>query len=154
MSSSHLEAPMAAPEERIGISTTPSYDATPPKGNKPITAPEYRAFQRAYDFLNAQLFEATKLPHVLVTLQRHARMYGYFSADRFSGRTVYGKAHELALNPDAFTGRTDEDILSTLAHEMVHVWQQVYGKPGRGRYHNREWAEKMKEIGLYPSATG
>jgi len=30
---------------------------------------------------------------------------------------------------------------------MVHDWQKEFGKPGRGRYHNREWAEKMKEIG-------
>ena len=37
---------------------------------------------------------------------------------------------------------------------MAHVWQQTYGKPGRGRYHNRQWSEKMKEVGLYPSATG
>jgi hypothetical protein len=37
---------------------------------------------------------------------------------------------KLALNPDQFTGCcTDEDILSTLAHEMAHVWQQTHGKP-------------------------
>jgi len=28
------------------------------------------------------------------------------------------------MNPDSFTGRTDEEILSTPAHEMAHVWQQ------------------------------
>src|SRR4029079_17283007 len=28
------------------------------------------------------------------------------------------------------------------------------GRPGRGRYHNSEWAEKMKAIGLQPSSTG
>ena len=26
--------------------------------------------------------------------------------------------HELAMNPDSFTGRTDEAITSTLAHEI------------------------------------
>jgi hypothetical protein len=36
-------------------------------------------------------------------------------------------AHELALNPDVFTGRSDELILSTLVHEMVHVWQETHG---------------------------
>ena len=33
-------------------------------------------------------------------------------------------------------------------------WQHHCGKPGRGRYHNREWAARMKTIGLYPSSTG
>jgi hypothetical protein len=156
MNASQLETPVAAPEERIGMvsqSMSASYDGTPSKKNKPITAPEYRAFQRAYDFFNVELFTGL-LPQVLVTLQRHARTFGYFSADRFSERTAHHRAHELALNPDGFTGRTDEEILSTLVHEQAHVWQQVYGKPGRGRYHNRQWAEKMKQVGLYPSSTG
>ena len=81
-------------------------------------------------------------------------MRGYFSPERFQGRVVKESvAHELALNPDAFTDRTDEEILSTLVHEMVHVWQEMYGHPS-GHYHNREWAQRMKEIGLYPSQTG
>jgi predicted SprT family Zn-dependent metalloprotease len=63
-------------------------------------------------------------------------------------------ADELAMNPDTFKDRTDQDILSTLVHEMAHVWQHRYGHPSRGRYHNREWAGKMKALGLQPSSTG
>jgi hypothetical protein len=37
---------------------------------------------------------------------------------------------------------------------MAHVWQQVHGTPPRRSYHDRQWAAKMKEIGLYPSDTG
>jgi len=118
-----------------------------------ITPAEYRAFQEAYDFLNAELF-AGFLPHVLVTLQRHAKARGYFSPERFTGRLEPAAAHELALNPDNFTGRTDEEILSTLAHEMAHVWQQAHGALPRRSYHDRQWAAKMKEIGLQPSTTG
>jgi predicted SprT family Zn-dependent metalloprotease len=118
-----------------------------------ITQAEYRAFQEAFDFFNAELFGGS-LPHVLVTLQRHARTRGYFAPERFTGRTEKTAVHELALNPDSFTGRTDEDILSTLAHEMAHVWQQSHGKPPRRSYHDREWAAKMKEIGLQPTSTG
>ena len=120
---------------------------------EPITPAQYRAFQEAYDFFNKELF-AGSLPHVLVTLQRHANTRGYFAADRFTGRIKETAAHELALNPDSFTGRTDEQILSTLAHEMAHVWQQAHGTPPRRSYHDREWAAKMKEIGLQPTTTG
>src|ERR1700731_4928678 len=118
-----------------------------------ITPAQYRAFQEAYDFFNAELF-AGCLPHVLVTLQRHAKARGYFSPDRFTARTEKAAAHELAMNPDCFTGRTDEEILSTLAHEMAHVWQQSHGTPPRRCYHDQQWAAKMKEIGLRPSDTG
>jgi predicted SprT family Zn-dependent metalloprotease len=118
-----------------------------------ITQVEYRAFQEAYDFFNAELFGGS-LPHVLVTLQRHAKARGYFSPERFTGRVEKTAAHELALNPDNFTARTDEEILSTLAHEMAHVWQQAHGTPPRRSYHDREWAAKMKQVGLQPSTTG
>lgn len=118
-----------------------------------ITPAQYRAFQDAYDFFNAELF-AGSLPHVLVTLQRHAKAKGYFAPERFTGRIEDAAVHELAMNPDTFTGRTDEEILSTLAHEMAHVWQQAHGTPPRRSYHDRQWAAKMKEIGLQPSTTG
>jgi predicted SprT family Zn-dependent metalloprotease len=125
--------------------------ATPKEAITPV---EYRAFQEAYDFFNAELFDGS-LPHVLVTLQRHAKARAYFSPERFSGRNeAKVTAHELAMNPDSFTGRTDESILSTLAHEMAHVWQQTHGTPPRRSYHDRQWAAKMKEIGLQPSTTG
>jgi predicted SprT family Zn-dependent metalloprotease len=118
-----------------------------------ITTAQYGAFQRAYDFLNAELFAGT-LPHVLVTLQRQANTRGYFAPERFNGRGSVAKVHELAMNPDTFTGRTDCDIISTLLHEMAHVWQDTHGKPPRRAYHDRQWAAKMKEVGLYPSSTG
>jgi len=118
-----------------------------------FTKTEYQGFQQAYDFFNRELFDRS-LPQVLVTLQRHAKSRGYFSPERFNGRIDETAVHELALNPDAFTGRTDEMILSTLAHEMAHVWQQTHGKPPRRSYHDRQWAAKMREIGLQPSSTG
>jgi predicted SprT family Zn-dependent metalloprotease len=118
-----------------------------------LTQIEYSALQRAYDFFNQQLFSSS-LPQVLVVLHRRANSKGYFAVDRFSRRWGKARTHELALNPDVFLNRTDEQICSTLVHEMVHCWQQVYGNPPRRCYHNRQWAQKMKEIGLYPSHTG
>jgi hypothetical protein len=34
------------------------------------------------------------------------------------------------------------------------LWQQTHGEPPRRSYHDREWAGKMKQIGLQPSDTG
>ena len=119
--------------------------------NTTITQAQYEAFQRAYDFFNAEIF-AGALPNVLVTMQRQAKAYGYFSPERFIGRAGDEVTHELAMNPDHF-GRTDEEILSTLVHEMCHLWQHTHGTSPRKSYHDREWAAKMKEIGLFPSST-
>ena len=58
------------------------------------------------------------------------------------------------MNVDHFEGRTDKEILSTLVHEMTHVYQHVFGKPSRSGYHNSEWSDIMESIGLIASATG
>jgi hypothetical protein len=119
----------------------------------PITPVEYSGLQEAYDHFNKELFSGS-LPDVFIVYQRRAHSLGYFAHDRFSGRIDKYSAHELALNPDGFVGETDKQICSTLVHEQVHVWQHVHGKPASRGYHNRQWADAMKSIGLQPSSTG
>lgn len=119
-----------------------------------ITNKEYSNSQQAYDYFNNLLF-ANKLPHALITLQHGKKYYGYYWPEKFIERANDAKSvGEIALNPDLFESRTDKEILSTLVHEQVHVWQQMYGEPGRKGYHNKQWGDKMKELGLYPSSTG
>jgi hypothetical protein len=116
------------------------------------TKETYDQFQEAYSYFNRALFDG-ELPNCLITLQRSRRSYGYFCGDRF-GRTDGLVTDEIALNPRYFHVRPVDQVLSTLVHEMTHLWQHHRGKPGRGSYHNREWAARMKAIGLYPSSTG
>jgi hypothetical protein len=118
-----------------------------------ITPVEYSGLQVAYDHFNKDLFGGS-LPDVFIVYQRKANMRGHFAPDRYSARVGEFGRHELALNPDSFIERTDAQICSTLSHEQAHVWQKTCGTyPNRG-YHNKEWAAKMKSIGLQPSSTG
>jgi hypothetical protein len=109
-------------------------------------------FQAAYEFFNRELCE-NKLPNCLITLQRQRSSYGYFSADRFD-RKDGERTDEIAINPQHLRSRSVEETLSTLVHEMKHLEQHHFGKPGRGRYHNKAWADMMEAIGLIPSDTG
>jgi len=116
------------------------------------TKQTYNELQEAYNFFNKRLY-SNKLNSCLITLQRKPRSYGYFCKGRFfnrDGRTT----DEIALNPVYFESRTDRGVLSTLVHEMTHLWQWHFGNPGRRGYHNRQWAREMIRIGLCPSATG
>ncbi len=61
--------------------------------------------------------------------------------------------HEISLTPTTLY-RTPQEIFSTLVHEMCHLWQWDFGNPSRNGYHNKEWAAKMREVGLIPSDTG
>lgn len=117
------------------------------------TTETYRHFRHAYNFFNRALF-ANTLPPCLITVQRHRGAYGFFSGRRFESFDRVRVTDEIALNPEHFAARDDKDVLSTLVHEMAHLWQAHYGTPSRGGYHNREWAKKMIELGLMPSDTG
>lgn len=111
----------------------------------------YPEFQQAYRFFNQRLFDG-QLPYVLITLQRKHSSEAYWSPSRFAA--VSGKlTGELAMNPRYLAVRSPLEVLSVLVHEQVHVWQTYFGKASRRGYHNRQWADKMKEVGLYPSST-
>lgn len=115
------------------------------------TEENYGDFQAAYDFFNHELFEG-RLPNAMITIVRSRRFRGYFLTEGFQAGLA--KADEIAMNPEAFKGRTDKAILSTLVHEMCHLEQFHFGQPSPGGYHNKGWGELMKRVGLHPSNTG
>lgn len=117
------------------------------------TTETYRHLRHAYDFFNRALFEG-KLPPCLITVQRKKRTLGYFWGKRFESFDGAVITDEIALNPSHFSERGDKDTLSTLLHEMVHLWQHHFGEVSRPGYHNTQWAETMVKLGLIPTATG
>jgi hypothetical protein len=130
-----------------------SYDTIISNKQNP-TALTYTSLTTAYDYFNRELFAGT-LPPCLITVQRKKGSYGYFSGERFQNTANQEEiTDEIALNPAHFATRTPEQVLSTLAHEMVHLWQHHYGKPPRKSYQDKQWALKMREIGLIPTDTG
>ncbi|UOO85719.1 SprT-like domain-containing protein [Neisseria arctica] len=113
----------------------------------------YTFIQDAYDFFNDRLF-AGQLPACLLTLQRDSSVMGYFSNNRWQKGKDEETVHEIALNPQYFITHRPLELMQTLVHEMVHLWQHEFGKPSHRTYHNKEWADKMESIGLMPSSTG
>lgn len=112
----------------------------------------YASLEEAYEFFNKSLFEG-QLPTIIFTVQRQKGVMGYFAPDRW-GTLDGSRCHEIAINPSYIANSCLIDVLQTLVHEMAHCWQHCFGRPGRGHYHNKEWAKKMISIGLMPSTTG
>jgi predicted SprT family Zn-dependent metalloprotease len=134
---------------KIEFDTTPFAPLVVHETKPNPTQVTYIGFAEAYDWFNSRLFHGA-LPRPLITMQRQRGSYGYFASDRFGTRDRSEIVGEIALNPIHFESRTVEDSLSTLVHEMVHLWQQYFGNSSRSGYHNREWAQKMKAVGLQP----
>lgn len=108
--------------------------------------------QAAFDHFNVDLFDGS-LRSPLLTLQRQRKTPGYFTAERFVNRDGE-KIHELALNPTFFAVQSLQDSMKTLVLQMAFCWQYQHGTPGRRRYCNKEYGDKLQSIGLMPSNTG
>jgi predicted SprT family Zn-dependent metalloprotease len=119
-----------------------------------ITRSEYSNLATAYDHFNVFLFNS-ELPDCLITLKRdQTNRLGHYQPMVVRHRVDKTATDEIALNIASFPYRSDIQILSTLAHEMVHLWQEHLGEAPRKAYHDKQWGRKMKEIGLHPSNTG
>ena len=112
----------------------------------------YDGLYQAYHFFNEKMFDG-KLPIPLITLEKMKKARGAFQASQFVGNNDV--VHEITMNPSDFGNREPRLILSTLVHEMTHLWQEEFGenKPTKAT-HNREWADEMDSFGLVPSSTG
>jgi hypothetical protein len=118
------------------------------------TGEAYGPFQHAYDHYNRQLFEGT-LPRCVVTLKKSRAALGHFARREFMRLDDPDtRTDEINLNPNAFKVRSIADVLSTLVHEMAHLWQHHFGKESRSGYHNKQWADHMEALGLMPSSGG
>jgi predicted SprT family Zn-dependent metalloprotease len=118
--------------------------------NKTATIQNIEAFQNAFEYYNAVLFDAS-LPSCHLSFGRKRKALGVF----YDGLWQKGENQlsEISLNPD-YLSRKPIDVFSTLVHEMAHLWQAVFGKPGKGNYHNKQFSKKMEELGLITSKTG
>lgn len=116
------------------------------------TSTEYSSLDLAYDHFNARLF-AGRLPPALITVTRRQKRSRLFLGQALRRPLTAPSARRNRLNPDTMD-RPVADVLSTLVHEMVHLWQLHHGKPSRNSYHNASARPReMERAGLMPSAT-
>jgi hypothetical protein len=108
----------------------------------------YAYLQSAFDFFNSRLFDDSLAP-VMFTITRKKNTCGYFRPNGWISENG-DRIHEIAMNPQYFITASPLEIYQTLAHEQAHEWQEDHGKPSRRNYHNSEWADKMRSIGLEP----
>ncbi len=117
------------------------------------TATTYRALDQAFAGLNRILFD-DRCPPCIITFRCEGSVLGCYRSNKLTSEDGTAKIDEIALNPKFFHTQGPREVISTLAHEMVHQLQHHFGKPMRNGYHDRKWGAAMKAIGLWPSSTG
>lgn len=106
------------------------------------------AYLKAFDHFNAALFEGNLSRPMLILSRNQAIIGGYFSPNQWHDGD--NKVHEIALNANACATADLLAVMGWLVHEMIHLWQFEQGKPSRAGYHNKEFANKCRALGLEP----
>jgi hypothetical protein len=117
----------------------------------------YAPIKAAFQLFNRIFFDGQLPTPIFTASSHHKRSRGYFKPKSWvrHGDASY-RTDVINLNPLYFLDEHggNREALQTVMHEMVHVWQEYFGTPPRSGYHDREFAKRMKLIGLQPSNTG
>lgn len=102
-----------------------------------------------FDRFNEKLFN-NELPQVTITLLPYKGCYGYMSnSDRWENENG-NRTQELNICPDELN-RSNDEIVGTLLHEMIHLYNDVHkikDTSRQGRYHNKYYKEAAINHGL------
>lgn len=85
----------------------------------------------------------TAVPALLIASLRGGRL-GHFHY----GRNGFGLTDEIALDEEHVRHSPPWRVYGTVLHELLHAWQQQHGTPGRRNYHNRQFRQKARTLGL------
>ncbi len=107
--------------------------------NNSPTLYQISTLEQGFNLLNKNFFE-NKLPHVIINKQ-HNKSPGYFLPNRWKAKKGSSEVHEINLTPSLMIGN-NKAIISTLLHEMIHLWQYCIGKAPRQGYHDNNGLTK------------
>jgi hypothetical protein len=82
------------------------------------------------------------------------RCHGYFRP----GHNWYGFTREILLNERHVLQCIEENefwqVIGTELHELLHAWQDEHGTAGRNNYHNAQFRDKARRLGLVVDSRG
>lgn len=104
--------------------------------------------EKCFRQLNADYFNG-EVDEPVITIQSTPRAYGHCSVHKTW--TVKGEErHELNISAD-YLKRPIEEVIATLLHEMVHLWNLKHNIQDCSRgdtYHNKKFKEKAETVDL------
>lgn len=108
---------------------------------------DIKLLERAFNVFNRVYFEG-KLPKVAITIQS-AKCYAYITTSKV-WTDSQDRYFEINLSAE-YLNRNIENVLSSLLHECVHLWNMIHGRKDTSngnRYHNQVFRKEAEERDL------
>jgi hypothetical protein len=117
------------------------------------TSETYSNLIRAFDFFNERYFDGT-LPRPMITLRGTGKAAVSYLHHSFGTVSGTDRIDEIAVNARRLLFTPPDEFLDEFVHVLCHIWQAHFGAPTRNGYHNKQFADKLRSVGLIPSPTG
>lgn len=114
----------------------------------------YSKIQAVIDEMDTAFFSGkgkAKIPELVFAINNQVRscVTAFVSPDALYDKKNAKKLQYLGINP-RHLDRDISGILATICHELCHIYENAYIHIPRGSYHDKQWAELMKDCGLNP----
>lgn len=114
----------------------------------------YSKIQTVIEEIDKAFFSGAKkekIPQLVFAINNKCRtcVVAYVQPDALYDKKTDTKLQYMGINPD-YLDRSIGEILSTVCHELCHVYEHAYIHIPRGGYHDKQWAELMTDCGLEP----
>lgn len=73
----------------------------------------------------------------------------FVQANALYDKSTAEKIQYMGINP-YYLDRTVAEVLSTICHELCHIYENAFIHIARGGYHDKHWANLMRDCGLEP----
>ncbi len=102
------------------------------------------------DFFNIRFFKDEPVPVPAISFEStRVTTLGHYVL----GRNSFGIRENININRKHLN-RPMWDILATLLHELCHSWQNMYGSPSNSWFHNKEFRNKLSDMGIFCDEKG
>lgn len=113
-----------------------------------MLASDSSLLESAFDVFNKVYFE-NSLPKVVITIQSNPKNFGYITVHKV-WKDTEDSYHEINIGAE-YLSRPIENVLSTLMHEMVHLYcmvNDIKDTSNGGRYHNKRFKAEAEKRNL------
>lgn len=114
----------------------------------------YARFEECVSLIGEAFFTSKgkhAFPKIVLAINNRVSscVVAFVQADALYDTGSKEKVQYLGINP-YYLDRTVPEVLATLCHELCHVYENAYIHIPRGGYHDKQWAELMRDCGLEP----
>lgn len=114
----------------------------------------YSKIQKCINAIDIQFFSGNgkeKIPELVFAINNQVRscVVAFVQANALYDKSNDTKLQYMGINP-YYLNRSVPEILSTICHELCHIYEHAYIHIPRGGYHDKNWDALMRDCGLEP----